>query len=389
MTLARTFTAVLVLLGVLVTGRAAAYPSMIRHGYTHCASCHVDPSGGGLLEPYGRAQQQLLLPNHDGRDPAELEPSAERLFGVIQAPAWLNAGLSFRGGALHVGSRDAPPVVPLVMAADVRAAVTVGPFRASGTLGFSPRGARLAALTDQPSNNLVSREHWLGLQLLEGAVQVRAGRINVPFGLRNQEHVAWVRSQTRSDLVSAQQYGLAVAYNQDMFRAEVMGIAGNFLLRLPEYREVGYAGSFDAALTPHLALGVSSLLTRAHRDLEDSAPQTLRQAHGLFARWSPATPWVFTVEVDALVKSSLVAPAALGLVTFAQTDWEPLGGLHLYATAETLTRAGRSSYGGWLSGGWFFAAFGELRVDTILRQEATPTGSERKLMVLGQLHLSM
>src|SRR5262249_45092482 len=40
---------------------ASAYPTMIRHGYTQCASCHTDPSGGTLLTEYGRAQSELLL----------------------------------------------------------------------------------------------------------------------------------------------------------------------------------------------------------------------------------------------------------------------------------------------------------------------------------------
>ena len=34
---------------------------MIRHDYTGCATCHADPSGGGLLTLYGRAQSDLLL----------------------------------------------------------------------------------------------------------------------------------------------------------------------------------------------------------------------------------------------------------------------------------------------------------------------------------------
>src|SRR5262249_47516050 len=163
-----------------------------------------------------------------------------------------------------------------------------------------------------------------------------------------------------TDLVSAQQYGLAASYGEGMLRAEVMGIAGNFLLRFPEYREVGYSGFLDVAVAPRLTLGASSLLTRADRDLVTTEQQTLRPAHCLFARWSPTTPWVFTMELDALMKSSLTTPASLGLVSFAQADWEPVAGIHLYGTGETLTRSGQTSYGAWLSGSWFFFAYGEL-----------------------------
>lgn len=49
----------LLLLVGLVTFFAAevalAYPSLIRLGYNGCNSCHVSPTGGGTLSPYGRS----------------------------------------------------------------------------------------------------------------------------------------------------------------------------------------------------------------------------------------------------------------------------------------------------------------------------------------------
>jgi hypothetical protein len=31
-----------------------ASPTMIRLGYTDCATCHISPQGGGLLTAYGK-----------------------------------------------------------------------------------------------------------------------------------------------------------------------------------------------------------------------------------------------------------------------------------------------------------------------------------------------
>jgi hypothetical protein len=51
-----------VLIAALLGCREAyAYPWMARHEYFGCATCHSDPSGGGLLTRYGRAQDELLL----------------------------------------------------------------------------------------------------------------------------------------------------------------------------------------------------------------------------------------------------------------------------------------------------------------------------------------
>src|SRR4051812_21873295 len=61
----------------LHSARADAYPWMIRHEYTGCAICHGDPTGGGVLTPYGRAQGDLLLRTHYGPALKEGEEAAE------------------------------------------------------------------------------------------------------------------------------------------------------------------------------------------------------------------------------------------------------------------------------------------------------------------------
>src|SRR3954462_3088816 len=38
----------------VLAGSAHALPTMIRLGYPNCASCHISPQGGGLLNTYGR-----------------------------------------------------------------------------------------------------------------------------------------------------------------------------------------------------------------------------------------------------------------------------------------------------------------------------------------------
>ncbi len=65
------------LLALTLPLRAHAYPWMIRHHYTNCGSCHVDPSGGGILTTYGRAQSELLLAMrwHPASAEGEVSPS--------------------------------------------------------------------------------------------------------------------------------------------------------------------------------------------------------------------------------------------------------------------------------------------------------------------------
>src|SRR6185295_4112273 len=48
----------LLILLCLSEPRGKALPTMIRLGYTNCASCHISPQGAGLLNLYGRGIDQ-------------------------------------------------------------------------------------------------------------------------------------------------------------------------------------------------------------------------------------------------------------------------------------------------------------------------------------------
>jgi len=64
---------------------AHAYTWMIRHGFSGCAACHVDPSGGGLLNEFGLGEAADLLRSHYGSEPPDVQP----FFGWWTNPSWL------------------------------------------------------------------------------------------------------------------------------------------------------------------------------------------------------------------------------------------------------------------------------------------------------------
>ena len=381
-----------VLLGLFAPMSAEAYPWMIRHGYSSCAACHADPSGSGLLTPYGRAQSELLLAATYGKTKEEVSPSTNFLFGAAPLPEWLNLGLSFRGGALVNRVPTATNVRPLQMASDIRAQATFGQFRANASLGVAVRRALLASLTPWEGNNIVSREHWLAWDNEDQTVVVRAGRMNIPFGLRNAEHTTWVRERTRTDTNEHQQYGAAVAYNGDGIRGELMAIAGNFLVNPDLYRERGYSGYLEWAPRSDLALGVSSLTTRARYDIDSRQPGFWRQAHGVFGRWAVARPVVLMGEADVLVNSSREQDAGLGYTGLLQADVEPVQGLHVLLSGEALKTVGGAgtSVGAGLGVGFVVLPQLELRFDGFARR--TPTSNDsgiNSFTLLSQLHLSL
>src|SRR6516225_7703582 len=75
---------------------ARAYTWMIRHGYTGCMPCHTDPSGGGPLTPYGRAQAELLMQTRYGTKTEEASPLAGFAWGLVPLPDELRLGGDYR-----------------------------------------------------------------------------------------------------------------------------------------------------------------------------------------------------------------------------------------------------------------------------------------------------
>jgi len=188
-------TAALLLASVVCASRAEAYPWMIRHGHDGCAQCHLDPSGSGLLTSYGREQGDEELPMRYGASGTGDESRAGGpLWGLVRTPDWLLVGAGLRGAILDTKVGGAPPGPPgspsgqwtaslILMQADLRAGVRAGGFRASASVGAVNDGSYAAI-----AGNLVSREHWVGYAFDHDTYTVRAGRLNLPFGIRSIEH---------------------------------------------------------------------------------------------------------------------------------------------------------------------------------------------------------
>lgn len=380
---------------VLGSSSSAAFPTMVRHGYVSCQACHVDPSGGGQLTLYGRAQSDLLVRWH--WDPSvleEREPPTGFLFGLLELPDVLNLSGNVRGGGLYNETTEGKGagLRPVLMVADANATVRFDRFVAHASVGYGLRNVGPAVVLSPnggPDNALVARELWVGARFFDEQLTLRAGRIQMPFGLRNNEHVSLVRSLTRTDTNVHQQTGVAASWNGEGWRGEVMALLGNYQIRPDVYRERGGAGFFELALAPELALGVSSLATWAGADIDRNIP-LLRQAHGAFLRYAPARWLALLGEADLLLDWSPDDGLRAGAVGWLQADFEPWQGIHLIPALEAAHvdfRTGWPTLGAWLSASWFALPQTELRLDAIYRQ--TPIAAPRRngvFTALAQIH---
>ncbi len=381
---------------MLCATSASAFPWMVKHGYQSCAACHVDPSGGGQLSLYGRAQADTLLRWKLDRPPPgqeqDVAKSANFLWG-LELPEALNLSGNLRGGALiPIGGT----VRPIVMATDLYGTFKYDRFVVHVTTGVGIRNAGLGAIvplcTAAPCGvQWISREFWAAATFNDEAVMVRAGRMNVPFGLRNNEHTSWVRAVTLTDINLGQQYGVSATYNNDVLRGEVMGIAGNYSLGPDMYRERGYSAFGELGLRSNLFVGVSSLVAVSAADLTNVKP-LVRQAHGAMARFSPIDSLALLGEVDFLVWQQPGLLDRLGFVSWLSADYEIVQGIHLVGSLEGMHQGDGSrgpSLGAWAAVAWYVLPHVEVRLDGIFRRETRPTGQSATggVTVLAQVHL--
>lgn len=370
---------------MFLSSEAHAYAWMVRHGYAKCNACHTDPSGGETLTHMGRVQSQLLLSQAWGEAP-ELDDKAKLLLGLGE-PDSVRIGGSFRWMNLYSLATDETEseFATFPMQIDAYGWTDLGAVQLGGSLGLGDvevgdQHMRAAQLTSGEGYVPLSRNHWIGIELGENGL-LRAGRLNLPFGVRIPEHVAWVRDATKTDRESDQQHGIAFSYWGGHWRSEGMLVLGNYQVAPDDFRERGYAGYVEYLFGSDLAIGLTSeiLQSRSGPHFAPSGSKVLRHAHGAMARFAATENLAVLAELDFLKTSG----SGIGFVGFLQGNYEIFQGLHGIVTLEALDQgksdaagavaakgAGEALIGVWGGLNWFFLPHFDVRLEAVYRQES-------------------
>lgn len=116
---------------LLISLRLQAFPEMIRHHYVNCSACHVNNSGGGLLNAYGRTISYEVLSTWGTEKEA-------RAFYAINPEAvsnWLNLGGDVRDLQLQQDNEKFKAGRNIWMEANLQAAVTLQKLTVFGSVG--------------------------------------------------------------------------------------------------------------------------------------------------------------------------------------------------------------------------------------------------------------
>ncbi len=163
-----------------------SFPDTIRHGYTNCSSCHVSPSGGGLLNGYGRSLSRELMSTWSYKN--EEQP----LHGLAPIPESVIDSFFVGGDSRYVvrKTENANKKVDegFLMQAQMRLGLAYRKLKFIAAFGKieNPRQSK--------SIRLVSPEYYL-LWNPKEEIHFRAGRFEPIYGLRLPDHNLWIKSE--------------------------------------------------------------------------------------------------------------------------------------------------------------------------------------------------
>jgi hypothetical protein len=167
------------LLALLLPNFAAAFPEMVRHGYTQCTACHVSPTGGAILTSYGRQQSSELLSTWSTGDEAQFLHSK---VGKDLADKGLLFGGDIRWIQTYINNDNREKARSFPMMANFITAFKKDSFTAVVSVG---------ELHEQNKGGIhgnFKASEYYGLLSITDEIAVRAGRFVPGFGVNMPDH---------------------------------------------------------------------------------------------------------------------------------------------------------------------------------------------------------
>jgi hypothetical protein len=259
---------------------ADAYPQFqLSTGADRCATCHVSPGGGGLINDYGRDEAgSTISRGGDGRF----------LHGAWTPPSWLSLGGDLRGVVAFRQRGDEGEPLLFPMQSDLYA--RIGGERVAFNVTVGLRGG---ARDPQPplGERLVSREHYVMYERDSGTY-VRAGRFFPIYGIRSQDHTAAVRRYLGFHTLE-EPYGVAAGTYGDASELHVSA----FVPRPIEFLGAGVRASGAAVYYERRFLADTAALAAQARLA--SSPADTRVAAGVVGkRWFSSAEVLLLGELD-------------------------------------------------------------------------------------------
>lgn len=284
---------------MLLADTVCAFPSNVRLGYTTCAACHVNPSGGGVLTPYGRMSSAELMSTWGKKDEAEL------LHGLINTSDNLDIGGDFQHVSYNLGGYEDE----FVMQRELEVAVN---FRrkffiavSSGLYGREPEAPEMRR-TYLMATNLW--DNWT----------LKLGRFFPAFGIMSSEHLYLYRSRYFNQ--GRETYNAEV-----MFRNKLLELTATKIFGHPEDFHNGYLKGKEGFSTRLNVMPTKSLTLGASYLLMVDPYSNLEHYGAVHALWGVSKAlWLESqiTDKDAYLRVGIPTYKGLLLRPTAQVEYE-------------------------------------------------------------------
>lgn len=295
-----------------LSSRAQAYPQFALKGYGDCGDCHHSPTGGGLPNSWGRQAVDASF----GKDTSSWWGHSD--LNGSESGLKLDLGADARFLPLVSSDGDATIATFIPMLTEVGGAFGYGDWVAYGTLT-----ARNTAGSGPPVL-LASREHWLEYKF-DAHMDLRAGCMVLPFGIRQPDHTEYVRADFGFQMWD-QSYSLEFDWRTAEWSLFASAFAGDLTGQPSARQDRGGTATFTHALGAGTTLGLSLLGSVSSADR--------RVAASLFTRTVLVGPTYALAEVATQHRSAVEGSAEdSNLDSFLRLGWFARSDLDVYLEA--------------------------------------------------------
>lgn len=293
---------------------AQAFPEMVRKGYQSCISCHISPSGGGVLTDYGR---EIFK---DVSATWSREREHEVFYGLLTMPENLKIGGDVRRIQSYVNTPVAKTGRWFLMQTNIEAALLWDRFTAVATLDYDIQNPDLRS-----DDRIESLRHYLMMQVND-FLSIRAGKFYKNFGLMIPDHTAQIRRGMGLD-EGSETYNAEANYIAERYSWHATWVGGR-----PDDPSENSDKGF--AISGHYYLGSSNRVGGSFYQ-GTSSEKTVKRMFGPNWTLSYDKSWYWLGELDILQLRPKIGADSSGFVSFNQIGYELFKGLDLYARHES------------------------------------------------------
>jgi len=331
-----------VIFAILIgTSQARAFPETARIGYQNCISCHISPSGGGVLTPYGRGMASDILStwSYSGEETIGHGLFKDKEGKAFETPEWLQIGGESRWIQTYVNNLQATQTQWFPMQNEIETAVGFLKGWIVGNLDF------LGGPPGTPNyGNLIS-DRLYGMYNLTDEFYVRAGKYMLPFGINQPNHTA----------VMAKGLGWDEGMESDNIEAGYIGEKYNLIVTGDLGRPDNTTLVTEEGVSVNLAYNLLTTHKIGWSAFSGSANDSTRFVTGPYGILSFFRKLVFLTQADLQwknFKDPTAGPEQQGFVTFNRVQYEVVKGIHPYVIHQinylnnSVVASRYDSYGG-------------------------------------------